>query len=338
MSNVFQQTHIRTNILTGAEVLISPHRTQRPWQGAQEQLPQQDPISYDPDCYLCPGNTRANGAVNPNYTHTYTFVNDFSALTPQQDQSFWQEGLLEARSESGICKVICFAADHSQQLSQMSSAQLLQVVQTWQREFKELSQLPGIQNIQIFENKGAVMGCSNPHPHGQIWAQQSIPQEIRLKSQRFQAHHTGRQKSLLEDYLQQELEQDQRVIFQNDSCVALVPFWAVWPFESMIVPKRKMAHISQMTSDESRDFGAAIGQLTQIYDRVFGVSFPYSAGIHQAPLDPQWQGGWHWHMLFYPPLLRSATIKKFMVGYEMFGMPQRDFTPEYAAGILKALV
>ncbi|PIB29678.1 galactose-1-phosphate uridylyltransferase [Maribacter sp. 4U21] len=331
------KVHIRTNILTGSQVLVSPHRTQRPWQGKQEELPNAVQAEYDPECYLCPGNKRIGGDQNPDYTNTYTFTNDFSALIPDIEEVTLESASFKAHSEKGICRVVCFSPNHSQTLSQMGITQIENVIETWKLEFRDLSLYKFINNIQIFENKGAMMGCSNPHPHGQIWAQQTIPLEIQQKSQNFSKYWKLNKQSLLENYLIEELKLNERVIIENKHFAVVVPFWAVWPFETMIVPKRVMKNITEISVVENKAFADAIRKITKIYDKLFNCSFPYSSGIHQAPVDGKKSTGWHWHMSFYPPLLRSATVKKFMVGYEMFGMPQRDITGEQAAETLKSL-
>ena len=336
--DIFKQPHIRTNILTGDEVLVSPHRTKRPWQGKEEDQITPDLIEYDPNCYLCPGNVRANGEVNPSYNDTYVFTNDFAALKEDSDISEFSSGLLQAKGERGICKVVCFSPNHSLTLAKMEVIDIQKVVDTWKKEFQELSEIPFINHVQIFENRGDIMGCSNPHPHGQIWAQSSIPTEIQKKTFNFTKYFNQHQESLLSAYLEQEIEENERIIFENNGFIALVPFWAVWPYEVMIIPKKHAPTIAEMDEHESKDFAEAIKVVTSTYDKVFNVSFPYSAGIHQAPVDQSNYDGWHWHMSFYPPLLRSATVKKFMVGYEMFAMPQRDITAESAAQTLKALI
>ncbi|GMN11567.1 UDP-glucose--hexose-1-phosphate uridylyltransferase [Croceitalea sp. MTPC9] len=331
------KTHIRINILTGSQVLVSPHRTQRPWQGKQEDSPKDVQVEYDPECYLCPGNKRIGGDQNPDYSETYTFTNDFSALIPEMEDVTLDSGPFKARSEKGICRVVCFSPNHSLTLSQMRIDKIESVIETWRLEFRDLSKYKFINNVQIFENKGAMMGCSNPHPHGQIWAQQSIPLEIQIKGQNFSKYWKLNKHSILENYLKEELKLKRRVIINNKHYVVLVPFWAVWPFETMIVPKRAMKNITEISDSERKAFAEAISGITKIYDKLFNCSFPYSSGIHQAPVNGKKNMGWHWHMSFYPPLLRSATVKKFMVGYEMFGMPQRDITPEQAADTLNSL-
>lgn len=328
------KVHVRTNILTGSQVLVSPHRTERPWQGKHEDLPEVVQAQYDPECYLCPGNERIGGNQNPDYTNTHVFTNDFSALIPDIEEVALDTDSFKAHSEKGICRVVCFSPNHSQTLSQMDINQIENVIETWKMEFRDLSLYKFINNIQIFENKGATMGCSNPHPHGQIWAQQTIPLEIQQKTKKFVKHKQSNKQSLLEDYLGEELKLNERVIVENEHFAVVVPFWAVWPFETMIVPKRAMKNITEISSIEKLAFAHAISKITKIYDKLFNYPFPYSSGIHQAPVDGRKNIGWHWHMSFYPPLLRSATVKKFMVGYEMFGMPQRDITPEQAADAL----
>ena len=337
MSNTSLQdySHKRYNILTGEWVLVSPHRAKRPWQGQNEAVNNEKRPSYDESCYLCPGNTRINGEVNPEYTDVFVFTNDFAALQNDSPTFNVNDGLLKAQSETGICKVICFSPDHSKSLADMSALEIQKVVFTWQKEFKELSENPKINYVQIFENKGAVMGCSNPHPHGQIWSQSSLPNEVLKKNTQQLDYYNKNKSSLLGDYLTQELDKNERIIFENDGFVVLVPFWAVWPFEAMIVPKKQQVNILEMTEDETLQYGDAIAVLTKAYDQIFNTSFPYSSGIHQAPTDGNANKHWHWHMSFYPPLLRSASVKKFMVGYEMFGTPQRDITPEQAVKMIK---
>jgi UDPglucose--hexose-1-phosphate uridylyltransferase len=322
--------HRRQNILTGEWVLVSPHRTKRPWQGKKDKPQEAGHLEYDPNCYLCPGNERAGGAKNPKYTRTYSFQNDFAALFEGSEEAF-KEGLLHAKSESGICKVICYSPIHSLTLPLMEERDIKKVINLWQQEYTNLGSDPNINHVQIFENKGAIMGCSNPHPHGQIWAQGSIPQEVQKKAINQKNYWDQNNSSLLGDYLKQELDAKERIVLENESFVALVPYWAVWPFESMIVPKRHITSILELTKKEVADYARILKVLTIKYDNLFETSFPYSAGIHQSPTDGKDNSHWHMHMSFYPPLLRSAEIKKFMVGYEMFANPQRDITAEQAA-------
>ncbi|GAA4237836.1 galactose-1-phosphate uridylyltransferase [Postechiella marina] len=329
-------SHKRYNILTGEWVLVSPHRAKRPWQGQNEAVNNEARPSYDENCYLCPGNTRINGEVNPNYEDVFVFTNDFGALQKDSKTFSVEDGLLIAKSETGICKVICFSPDHSKSLADMTPEEIQKVVFTWQKEYTELGANKAINYVQIFENKGAVMGCSNPHPHGQIWSQSTLPNEVEKKNTQQLNYFNKTKSSLLGNYLAQELEKQERIIFENETFVVLIPFWAVWPFEAMIVPKKQKRSILELNDDEALQYAEAISVLTKAYDKLFNTSFPYSSGIHQAPTDGNENNHWHFHMSFYPPLLRSATVKKFMVGYEMFGSPQRDITAETAVKMIKA--
>lgn len=331
-------SHRRYNPLNGEWVLVSPHRSKRPWQGQVEKTQEETRPEYDPTCYLCPGNERAGGIKNPAYDETFVFTNDFSALQMDAPEgTFEKGGLLLAKSEKGICRVICFSPRHDLTLPEMDEPAIRKVVDLWEKEYLELGAKDEINYVQIFENKGIIMGCSNPHPHGQIWAQGSVPVEPAKEAKQQKDYWDKNGRSLLSDYLKIELESGERIIEQNDDFVALTPFWAVWPFETMIVSKRHFQHIAQMTDAEKNSFAQIIKKLTIRYDNLFEVSFPYSAGIHQSPTDGQAHDEWHFHMHFYPPLLRSATIKKFMVGYEMLGNPQRDITPEFSADKLRSL-
>jgi UDPglucose--hexose-1-phosphate uridylyltransferase len=333
-----EHPHRRYNPLNGDWVLVSPHRSKRPWQGQVETTPQEDKPEFDPTCYLCPGNDRAGGIKNPAYDDTFVFNNDFSALFPDvPDGLFEQGGLLVAKSETGICRVICFSPRHDLTLPEMDVADIRKVVDLWEKEYTELGDRMDINYVQIFENKGSIMGCSNPHPHGQIWAQGELPVEPYKETVRQKIYWDNNARSLLADYLQIEQNNKERVIWENEDFVVLVPFWATWPFETMIVSTRHFQHIGQMTDREKDSFARAIKEITIRYDNLFEMSFPYSAGIHQRPTDGQPHEEWHFHMHFYPPLLRSATVKKFMVGYEMLGNPQRDITPEFSAEKLRNL-
>lgn len=337
MFDLSNDPHRRYNILTGEWVLVSPHRTKRPWQGKTENTAASKRPNYDPGCYLCPGNTRAGGHQNPQYTDVFVFTNDFAALKPDVDDGFFENGLLKANNERGICKVVCFSPDHSLTIPHMAVEEIEKVVNLWQQEYLELGSKDFINHVQIFENKGEIMGCSNPHPHGQIWAQSSVPQEVAKKTTQQVSYWEKTGRSLLSDYLEQELAEGKRLVCQNEDFVALVPFWAVWPYEAMIIPRQQYQHIGQLTGKEKRAFAGILKDLTQRFDKLFDTSFPYSSGIHQCPTDGQEHPAWHFHMAFYPPLLRSATVKKFMVGYEMFASPQRDITAETAAARLKEI-
>lgn len=333
-----EHPHTRLNILTGDWVLVSPHRTKRPWQGKTETVPQDDRPAYDPKCYLCPGNTRADGSVNPVYTDSFVFTNDYSALLNDTPEGLVNiNGLLQAGSEKGICRVISFSPDHSLTLPLLPVEGIVKVIRVWKQEYASLASNPFIKYIQIFENKGEIMGCSNPHPHGQIWSQSSLPVEIVKETDRQQKYFEEHGRSLLSDYMATELQQQERIVLENEHFIALVPFWAVWPYETIIISKRQVQNLLAFTSNEVTALADMLKKLTTRYDNLFGISFPYSAGMHQAPVNNGDHPGWHWHMHFYPPLLRSATIKKFMVGYEMLANPQRDITPEWAAEKLRSL-
>ncbi|WP_299434661.1 UDP-glucose--hexose-1-phosphate uridylyltransferase [uncultured Aquimarina sp.] len=334
MQDFNDNPHRRFNILTGEWVLVSPHRTKRPWQGKNEEPSKFSEVPYEESCYLCPGNLRASGAINPDYDKPFSFTNDFSALLEDIPKTKYRDNLLKADAEIGICKVVCFSPNHSLTLPIMKVEEITSVIQLWQEEYINLGNMKDINYIQIFENKGAIMGCSNPHPHGQIWAQGSIPEEIKKKTKEQKKYWEVHKKSLLGSYLKQELELKKRVLIENDHFVALVPYWAIWPYETMIIPRRNRKSIDQLTKEELVSFAEIIKSLTTKYDNIFKTSFPYSAGIHQAPTDGSAHEEWHMHMSFYPPLLRSATVKKFMVGYEMFANPQRDITAEQAAKII----
>jgi len=330
--------HRRLNPLTGEWIQVSPHRAKRPWQGKEEESPSEKKPKYDPECYLCPGNDRAGDAHNPDYENTFVFTNDFSALKPDTPSNILnKDNLLVAKGEKGICRVICFSPRHDLTLPEMEHTQIREVVDLWIKEYRELGERPYINYVQIFENKGEIMGCSNPHPHGQIWAQESIPDEPFKELKQQTAYFEKHNKTLLEDYLNLELELDKRIVVQNDHFVVLVPYWAFWPFETLMMSKRPFSRFTDMTEDEKEGLADIVKQITVKYDNVFNVSFPYSAGFHPAPTDGVEYPQWHFHMHFYPPLLRSATVKKFRVGYEMLGNPQRDITPEASAQLLKEL-
>lgn len=336
--NLNDHPHRRYNALTGEWILVSPHRAKRPWQGQVEKTAQEERPEYDPNCYLCPGNDRAGGVSNPDYRDTFVFVNDFSALlsnTPDGKES--DNELFISQAERGICKVICFSHQHNLTVPLMEIDKIKKVIDLWSDEFQALSQNDMINHIQIFENKGAVMGCSNPHPHCQIWSQSSIPVEVDKELKQLKPFYEKHGRTLLEVYLEKELEKGERIVCTNESFVALVPYWAVWPFETMIISKRVVQDITQFTDKEKTDLADIYKRLSTRYDNLFKTSFPYSMGLHQRPTDGGEYPECHFHMHFYPPLLRSATVKKFMVGYEMMANPQRDITAEQSAERLSAL-
>ncbi len=336
--NLADHPHRRYNALTGEWVLVSPHRAKRPWQGQVEEDAGTARPQYDPQCYLCPGNARAGGFQNPTYAQTFVFDNDFSALLPDIPQGEVGTGdLLIARAERGICRVICFSPRHDLTLAEMDVAGIRRVVDLWTEQYQDLGSKDFINYVQIFENKGAIMGCSNPHPHGQIWAQEAIPGEPAKELQRMRDHREQQGSTLLGDYLEKELQTWERIVCENEAFVALVPFWAVWPFETLVLCRRHVTSLSDMTDAEKNNLAAILKRLTTRYDNLFKTSFPYSAGLHQAPTDGQAHPEWDFHIHFYPPLLRSAAIKKFMVGYEMLSNPQRDMTPETSAERLREL-
>ena len=335
--NFNEDPHRRLNILTGEWVKVSPHRTKRPWNGQVEKLPMDKLPEYDPGCYLCPGNTRSGGLENPDYKETFVFDNDFMAILPDTEKDDYRNGLLQAKTEQGLCRVICFSPRHDLTLALMETAEVKKVVQLWIDQYEELGSKDFINHVQIFENRGAVMGCSNPHPHGQIWAEREIPTLPALELERQKEYHDKNDSCLLCDYLKQELADGSRIILENDSFAVLVPFWAVWPYEAMILPKRHMHALSDMNNTEKFDLADAVRRLGIKYDNLFHTRFPYSMGIHQRPTDGGDYPDVHFHFHYYPPLLRSATVKKFMVGYEMLAMPQRDISAEQAAASLREL-
>jgi UDPglucose--hexose-1-phosphate uridylyltransferase len=337
--DINEDPHRRYNPLINEWVLVSPHRSKRPWQGQNEPISTIELPEYDPTCYLCAGNLRANGEVNPAYENSFVFENDFAALKQEaiNFEGNTENSFFKAQPERGISRVVCFSAKHNLTLPEMDVDGIANIIHTWQKEYTDLGNVDYINHVQIFENKGSVMGCSNPHPHGQIWAQSSLPTEVEKTHNNLKAYFDKHGTNLLQDYLKEELKLKERVVVENDHFAALVPFWAVWPYETMIISKRHITKITEFTEDEVTAFAAILKQLTTRYDNLFASSFPYSSGIHQAPTDSEAHPEWQFHMHFYPPLLRSATVKKFMVGYEMMGESQRDITAEKSAQMLRDL-
>jgi len=333
-----EQSHRRFNPLTKEWVLVSPHRTERPWQGALEHLPVAERPKYDPSCYLCPGNQRAGSAQNPRYESTFVFENDFAALkkdAPATRLDIEEKGLLVAEGEPGICRVMCFSPRHDLALSSLSQPEIEDVLRAWTSQSTELARVPGIRHVQIFENRGEMMGASNPHPHCQIWATRSIPEASTRELSSQSTYRKDRGSCLLCDYISIERSQRSRMVCGNDGFVAMVPFWAVWPFEVLLCSRRHLGAFPELSREEVGQLSATLKQIVSTYDRVFDVPFPYSMGFHQSPCDGSDHPEWHLHAHFYPPLLRSATVRKFMVGFEMLGTPQRDITPELAAEKLR---
>ena len=337
MFDLTEHPHRRYNPLTREWVLVSPHRTKRPWQGQVEKLPPDTRPAYDPKCYLCPTNERAGGHHNPAYTKTFAFQNDFAALLPDTPAGTAQpHPLLRAEAVAGICRVICFSPRHDLTVAEMEPADLRGVVDTWVEHYAELNATPGIAYVEIFENRGDMMGCSNPHPHCQIWSTSIVPNEVEKESAAQEEYYRTYGRTLLADYLEHELQDGARVVCANDHFAALVPWWAVWPFEVMLISRRPMSGLDELTLDERDGLADILKRTTTRYDNLFETSFPYSFGFHQRPAGPP-NPAWHLHAHFAPPLLRSATVRKFLVGYELLAMPQRDITAEAAALRLRDL-
>lgn len=344
----YTKPHRRHNPLTGEWVLVSPHRSQRPWQGQQEKPEQQKRKVYEQSCYLCPNNERVSGKTNPDYQNTYVFENDCAALLPSPGTSCHplpQAGernnvianldLMHAEAVTGTSRVLCFSPRHDLTLADMTSDEIAKVITMWQTQVIELGQhYPW---VQLFENKGEVMGCSAPHPHGQVWASSFIPVETEKEDKQQQLYFEKHGKPLLLDYALLESKQQERTVCENNDWIVVVPYWAIWPFETLLLPKFTIQHLPDLTDSQKQSLAVIIKELLTTYDKLFGVSFPYSMGWHGAPQDKKNNKHWLLHAHYYPPLLRSATVKKFMVGYEMLAEPQRDLTPEQAAKKLQRI-
>ncbi|HEY0758094.1 MAG TPA: UDP-glucose--hexose-1-phosphate uridylyltransferase [Acidisarcina sp.] len=345
--STLQFPHRRYNPLRKQWVLVSPHRTDRPWQGEVNPTSGFSDVTYDPQCYLCPGNKRAGGHENPQYEGVFAFDNDYAALLPDSPapQQTSGEPLLVAQQERGRCRVVCFHPNHSLTLARMEPRDIRRVVDTWVAQYAELGSQPHISHVQIFENRGAMMGASNPHPHCQIWATEHVPDEPAIETAALKEYQQAHDSCLLCDYAQTELKDGSRIVCENDAFLAVVPWWAVWPFETLLLAKAHLRSLCDFDDGQRAGLGDILKQITTRYDNLFETSFPYTMGFHQSPTDgekgiglaPVGHEEWHFHGHFYPPLLRSATVRKFMVGFEMLGMPQRDITPESAAERLRAV-
>jgi UDPglucose--hexose-1-phosphate uridylyltransferase len=335
---IFDFPHRRFNPLTGEWVLVSPHRAKRPWLGQVEKTPPENLQQYDSNCYLCPRNKRAEGLSNPDYISTFVFDNDFPALLVDEAlQHASEHPLFRLVPERGFCRVVCFSPRHDLTLPELGNPAIETVIQTWMDQSVDLGARDFIQYVQVFENKGVMMGCSNPHPHSQIWGTEHIPNEPAKELEQQKQYFTKNSRTLLSDYLAEEYKRSERMLFTNDHFCALVPYWAIWPFEVIVIARRNVAYLHELTSVEIGALAETLKRVTTHYDNLFETSFPYSMGFHQAPFDHQPHPEWTLHAHFYPPLLRSATVRKFMVGYEMLAMPQRDITPETAAERLRSL-
>jgi UDPglucose--hexose-1-phosphate uridylyltransferase len=333
-------SHRRFDPLLREWVLVSPQRLSRPWLGRVESDAREARPAYDPDCYLCPGNARAGATRNPPYEGTFVFDNDFPALTLDASDSrptTTRSPLLVSRPERGICRVVCFSPRHDLSLAALSNADLQRVVDVWAEQYAELGKRPEIAYVQIFENRGAAMGASNPHPHGQIWATETVPDIPRREQEALAAHRGSFGTCLLCEYASTELRAEERTVAADEHFVAVVPFWAVWPFETLILPRRHATGIDMLTEVERGAFARMLKAVAARYDGLFDAPCPYSMGIHQRPTDGDAHREWHLHVHFYPPVLRSAVVHKFMVGFELLGSPQRDLTPEDAAARLRGI-
>ncbi len=331
--------HRRFNPLLREWVLVSPQRTARPWQGETGTVDRTERPAYDPACYLCPGNERAGGARNPAYSSTFVFENDFAALVPDtQAASLDDAGLLVAEAERGRALVVCFSPRHDLSIAGMTTADVRRVIDAWSGEYERLGAEPAVASVTIFENRGELMGASNPHPHAQIWANEHVPNLPAREGAALLDYARTRGACLLCAYIERELALGERLVCVSEHVVALVPFWAVWPFETLLLPRRHLASLDALAPPERDALAEAMRRLTACYDRVFDVPFPYSMGFHQRPTDGEAHREWHMHAHYLPPLLRSATVRKYMVGYELLAMPQRDITPESAAERLRNLI
>jgi len=333
-----EHSHSRQNLLTGEWVLVSPQRMQRPWQGQIEATDTPDDPAYDPTCYLCPGNDRAGGHRNPDFTGPFVFDNDFAALSPQSGVLAPDNPMFQIREESGCCRVVCFSEQHNLRLATMPVDDVALALTAMINQFTELDESGSYQYVQIFENRGQMMGCSNQHPHAQIWATEHLPTEPRKELRAQRAYFDTHQSSLLLDYLRAERHEEVRLVCENEHFAALIPYWAVWPFETLLLPSRPVSAPDELSVAEVRSLADVLRRVLSAYDCMFDTSAPYSLGFHPRPSDGNIHTEWQLHIHIYPPLLRSATIRKHFVGFEMLAMPQRDLTPAVAADKLRSLV
>jgi UDPglucose--hexose-1-phosphate uridylyltransferase len=337
MLDLQKTSHRRWNPLLREWVIVSPHRTQRPWQGQIEKTASIERPKYDPNCYLCPGNSRAGGHKNPEYSGTFVFDNDYASLLPNTPKDeFRESSLMTAESERGICRVICFSPRHDLSISNMEPRDVVRVVRVWADLYRELGATDWVRYVQIFENRGEMMGASNPHPHCQLWANETIPNYPLREQNALLEFANEHGKCMLCEYLRLERANAVRVICENAFFTVVVPFWALWPFEVLVLANEHVTGMDQFSPDAENSLADILKRITSRYDNIFGVPFPYSMGFHQCPTNGDEHSEWHLHAHFYPPLLRSATVRKFMVGYEMLAAPQRDITPESAAERLRA--
>lgn len=331
--NPLDHSHRRRNPLTGQWVLVSSHRAKRPWQGMQEAPRDEALPRYEPSCYLCAGNTRVNGEANPAYSGTFVFTNDHAALLPQVPAApASTDPLFQQHEARGTSRVLIFSPDHARSLPELDTSEIQAVVDMWCDQTADLGRDHAW--VQVFENKGALMGCSQPHPHGQVWATGHLPNEAAAEDVHQRAYWVEHGRPLLLDVAEREAQGD-RVVVQTEHWLAIVPFWATWPFETLLLPRFAVQRLPDLTPAQRQDLAVAVKELTTRYDNLFQTSFPYSMGWHGAPFDGSDARPWQLHAHFYPPLLRSASVRKFMVGYEMLAEAQRDLTPEQAAERLR---
>lgn len=336
--NANEHQHLRYNPLKDEWILVSPHRALRPWSGQTEIPPQEDTPKFDPTNPLCPGVTRASGKVTPNYKSTYVFENDFPSLLkegPEPPES--DDPLFQIKTAKGTCRVICYHPHTDVYFTNLALQDVVAIIEELAKQTRELGR--DFTWVQIFENRGEMMGCSNPHPHCQIWASTFLPNEPRIRDENLRKYYGKYRKPMLEDYLDKELSKRERIVYENSEWLVVVPYWAVWPFETMVLPKRQFQRFYDADEKQKEALAKTLQVVVAKYDNLFKCKFPYSMGWYGAPTGSyleECQPHWTFHGVYYPPLLRSATVKKFMVGYELLAQAQRDLTPEKAAGLLRS--